>query len=131
MTSGSVSLHYRFATLIPLSVVAVGVGWRLLRGSKSWNMARVFQAGSQGHRHPIYWFDDGSVIVRAYNNDVDGQASMVLFKIHESLLHRHSKLVLRRELEDGYDVPTMSIPLALGVQAQDFTSLLAHLYHDT
>ncbi|KAF8552443.1 hypothetical protein OG21DRAFT_1477736 [Imleria badia] len=91
----------------------------------------VIQAESQAHRHPIYWFDDGSVIVRAYNNHVDGQTSIMLFRIHASLLHRHSELVLKRESEDGCDVPTMTIPLAFGVQVQDFTSLLAHLYHDT
>lgn len=83
------------------------------------------------HRHPIYWFDDGSVIVRAFDNQVNGQNSTVLFRIHECLLRRHSKFVLEPKWEDGWDVPTMTIPLALGMQVQDFASLLAHLYHDT
>jgi len=121
------SLQYRsLAALIPLSVVAV-VSWRLLSGSKTWKM----QADSQAHRHPIYWFDDGSVIVKASDNQVDGQGGVVLFRIHESLLRRHSKVALQRVSEDGSDVPTVTIPLALGVQVQDFASLLAHLYHDT
>lgn len=90
------------------------------------------QADSQAYRHPIYWFDDGSVIVKASDGQVDGQDGVVLFRIHESLLRRHSKVVLQREPEeDGCAVPTVAIPLALGVQVQDFTSLLAHLYHDT
>lgn len=119
------SSHCRLlAALIPLSVVAV-VSWRLLSGSKSWNM--VNQAVSQARRHPIYWFDDGSVIVKASDN----QDGVVLFRIHESLLRRHSKVVLQRVSGDGSDVPTVTIPLALGVQVQDFASLLAHLYHDT
>ncbi|KAI9568051.1 hypothetical protein HD554DRAFT_2205210 [Boletus coccyginus] len=91
----------------------------------------VNQPDSQVYRHPVYWFDDGSVIVKAHNNQVDGQDHVVLFRIHESLLCRHSKVVLQRELVDGCDIPTVTIPLALGVQIQDFTSLLAHLYHDT
>jgi hypothetical protein len=131
MTAGPVNLHYRsLAALIPLSVVAV-VSWRLLSGSdlRSWNM--VNQTDLRAHRHPIYWFDDGSVIVKVSDNQVDGQDGVVLFRIHEPLLRRRSKVVLQREPEDGCAVPTVAIPLVLGVQVQDFTSLLAHLYHDT
>lgn len=93
----------------------------------------MVQANSQIHRHPIYWFEDGSVIVRVHNNQIDGKDGVVLFRIHDSLLHRHSKVALNLEREslDGWDVPTVTIPLALDVQVQDFTSLLAHLYHDT
>lgn len=93
----------------------------------------VVQEDSQGLRHPIYWFDDGSVIVKASNHQVDGQDSIMLFRIHECLFRRHSKAALpvERESEDGYGIPTITIPLTLGVQIQDFTSLLAHLYHDT
>ncbi|KAG8216274.1 hypothetical protein J3R82DRAFT_6331 [Butyriboletus roseoflavus] len=91
----------------------------------------VIHTDSQVLRHPIYWFDDGSVIVRASNYQIDGRDSIMLFRIHECLFRRHSKVALERVLEDGCDVPTLTIPLALGVQVQDFTSLLAHLYHDT
>ncbi|KAG9309196.1 hypothetical protein JVU11DRAFT_10910 [Chiua virens] len=82
-------------------------------------------------RHPIYWFDDGSVIVRVSNNQADEQGGIVLFRIHECLLRRHSKAVLKQNSQDGWDVPAITIPLALGVHVQDFTALLAHLYHDT
>jgi len=74
----------------------------------------------------VRWFDDGSVIVRA----PDGQTNTVLFRIHERLLCRHSKRVLERQVEDGWDVPTLTIPSALGVHVTDFIALLAFLYHD-
>ncbi|KAG6371980.1 hypothetical protein JVT61DRAFT_8998 [Boletus reticuloceps] len=134
MTSGpasSTSSHYRsIVTLISLSVVAVGVSWRLWRGSRSRDTIMI-QANSQVHRHPVYWFDDGTVIVRACNNQVDGKDSIVLFRIHEPLLRQHTKVVLEPESEDGYDVPIVTVPGTLGVQVQDFTSLLAHLYNNT
>jgi len=98
-------------------------------------MARV-------HRHPTYWFDDGSVIVRVYagqDRDQDQDSDVVLFRIHERLLNRHSRVILepsskageQKEEEEGCNgIPTVMIPPALGVQVNDFTSLLAHLYHD-
>ena len=86
------------------------------------------QADSQAtQRHPLYWFDEGSVIVRAPD---DSQISNVLFRIHECLLSRHSRCVLERQLEDGWDVATLTIPPALGLHSRDFTALLAFLYHD-
>ena len=78
------------------------------------------------NRHPDYWFDDGSVIVKVS----DDYTSTVLFRIHASLLRRHTKRVLEPTSEDGWDVPIVPIPPALGVHVQDFTALLAHLYHD-
>jgi len=121
MTARPVSLHYR--SLAALNPARSCSGLEVV--------IMVNQPDSQAYRHPIYWFDDGSVIVKAYNNRADGQDHVVLFRIHESLLRRHSKVVLQRESEDGCDIPTVTIPLTLGVQIQDFTSLLAHLYHDT
>ena len=86
------------------------------------------QADSQAtQRHPVYWFNEGSIIVRAFDND---QTSNVLFRIHECLLSRHSRCVLERQLEDGWAVPTLTIPPALGVHSRDFAALLAFLYHD-
>ncbi|KAG9310573.1 26S proteasome subunit RPN7-domain-containing protein [Chiua virens] len=82
-------------------------------------------------RHPIYWFNDGSVIVKVSNNQADEQGSIVLFRIHGCLLRRYSKAVLEQYSQGGWDVPAMIIPLAFGVHVQDFTALLVHVYHDT
>ena len=68
------------------------------------------QADSQATRwHLVYWFDEGSFIVRASDN---GQTSNVLFRVRECLLGRHSRCVLERQPEDGWDVPTLTMPPA-------------------
>jgi hypothetical protein len=84
------------------------------------------------HRHHTYWFDDGSVIVKASSDLRDTQDGNMYFKIHKSLLHRHSNFARLAVLEGEHtrSVPMMTIPPELGVQVQDFISLLRHLYHD-
>ncbi|KAH7889126.1 hypothetical protein F5I97DRAFT_1841814 [Phlebopus sp. FC_14] len=91
----------------------------------------------QVRQHPMYWFIDGSLVVRASNNLQNRQdGEVVLFKIHDGLLRRHSNFVQRAVVKQGsgggdHDVPVMTIPPELGVRVQDFTALLEHLYHDT
>jgi len=77
-------------------------------------------------RHPIYWFDDGSLIVRAQDD---------AFKVHATLLTRHSPILSSlpryKGGEEDSDVPIVHIPDHLNVKSQDFEALLAHIYHDS
>ncbi|KAI6043353.1 hypothetical protein EDC04DRAFT_2866353 [Pisolithus marmoratus] len=97
----------------------------------------------RGYRHTKYWFDDGSVVVtiRTLSNG-DSEEGTVLFKLHSSLLARHSTYFSRvldgpatdsRRLDNhaGPCISTVTIPPVLGVRVEDFVSLLEHLYHDT
>jgi len=54
----------------------------------------------------------------------------VCFKLHESLLRRQSRFV-QKMLDNGTVTSEVLIPGELGVQVQDLTALLEHLYHDT
>lgn len=72
-----------------------------------------------------FWFDDGSVIVAVAKER---------FKLHRSLLTRHSSLFesLPASQDVGakaQDPPTVAIPHGLA-DPKDFTALLEHLYHD-
>ena len=80
-------------------------------------------------RHPVFWFDDGSIVVRVED---------YLFKVHRSLLSRHSNFFAHSQ---GITTPDLREDLALdcdyivvdhekGVLAQDVEVLLEHLYHD-
>ncbi|KAG2121940.1 hypothetical protein DEU56DRAFT_833351 [Suillus clintonianus] len=77
-------------------------------------------------QHPIYWFNDGSIVVRSRSIS-NGE---VCFKLHESLLRRQSRFV-QMMLDSGTSAKEMLIPPELGVQVHDLTALLEHLYHDT
>lgn len=75
-------------------------------------------------RHPAFWLEDGSVIVRAEND---------AFKIHWTLLTRHSpyfSTLPKSKSDEHSDVPIVLIPDHLGVSSLDFEALLQHLYHD-
>ncbi|KAG1827640.1 uncharacterized protein BJ212DRAFT_1258168 [Suillus subaureus] len=77
-------------------------------------------------QHPTYWFNDGSLVIRSRSMS-NGE---VCFKLHESLLRRQSRFV-QRMLDSGTSTDSeVLIPPELGVQVQDFTALLEHLYHD-
>lgn len=98
---------------------------------------------SRSKQHPTYWFDDGLIVVNVPDNESDSDIS---FKLHGSLISRHSAYFRRVLLEHAGDcsgapspcaqaattiVRTIAIPPALGVQVADFVALLGHLYHDT
>ncbi|TFK82510.1 hypothetical protein K466DRAFT_666465 [Polyporus arcularius HHB13444] len=80
-------------------------------------------------KHDKFWLDDGSIVLRAQDD---------LYKVHRSLLHRHSKTLaslqalnsesVGRDTVDGLEV--VHIPDELGVRSGDFEALLEHLYHD-
>ena len=88
--------------------------------------------------HPIYYFDDGSLIL-----DIDTQR----FKIHRSLLARHSGFFCRSAdmLSNSEMIPSSSTSGLLGlldgvprivlghsrpVRPEDVEALLQHFYHD-
>ncbi|KAG2135190.1 uncharacterized protein EDB93DRAFT_1242578 [Suillus bovinus] len=84
---------------------------------------------SNARQHPTYWFNDGSIVIRSR----DMSNGEVCFKLHGSLLRRQSRFVQRMLDSSGTsaDSEEVLIPPELGVQVQDLTALLEHLYHDT
>lgn len=80
-------------------------------------------------RHDKYWLDDGSVVLRAQND---------LYKVHRTLLYRHSRTLASLSSTDvpaeGANtvegLPVVYIPDNLGVRSRDVEALLEHLYHD-
>ncbi|EIW53294.1 uncharacterized protein TRAVEDRAFT_154698 [Trametes versicolor FP-101664 SS1] len=78
-------------------------------------------------RHARYWLEDGSLVVRAQDD---------FYKVHRTLLHRHSKVLAAlgpSPTDDGHTVDglvVVHIPDALEVRSADFEALLEHLYHD-
>ena len=89
--------------------------------------------------HPIYWLDDGSLVL-----DVEVQR----FKIHRTLLSRHSRFFASFSSEphkiSGSGLSTSGSPTVVQTQqfdhivlerrkevrAEDVEALLQHLYHD-
>lgn len=89
--------------------------------------------------HPIYWLDDGSLVL-----DVEVQR----FKIHRTLLSRHSRFFASLSTEphqiSGSGLSTSGSPTVVQTQqfdhivlerrkevrAEDVEALLQHLYHD-
>ncbi|KIO04271.1 hypothetical protein M404DRAFT_1000767 [Pisolithus tinctorius Marx 270] len=95
-------------------------------------------------QHAKYWFDDGSVIVTIHRtlSNRDPEEDTVLFKLHSSLLARHSTYFGRALKGPGTDewesvksgnsrISKVTVTPGLGVRAEEFVSLLEHLYHDT
>lgn len=98
-----------------------------------------FQEDSIIRNHPVYWLDDGSLVL-----DVEVQR----FKIHRTLLSRHSRFFasLSSEPHDisGSGLTTSGSPTVVQTQqfdhivlerrkevrAEDVEALLQHLYHD-
>jgi len=83
-------------------------------------------------RHPIFWFDDGSVVVRIQDR---------LFKLHRSLLSRHSNFfaqypainrVPKEAIREDWkaDDDYIDVDRDRHVLAEDVEVLLEHLYHD-
>ena len=89
--------------------------------------------------HPIYWFDDGSLVL-----DVEVQR----FKVHRTLLSRHSRFFASLpsipQACSGVDLTTngsadivktqgfdhIVLEQRKEVKAEDVEALLQHLYHD-
>lgn len=72
-----------------------------------------------------FWFDDGSVIIAVARER---------FRLHRSLLSRHSPVLESLPVSQSAgtgtnDVPIVEIPEGL-TNTKDFTALLEHLYHD-
>ncbi|KAI5997701.1 hypothetical protein F5J12DRAFT_785160 [Pisolithus orientalis] len=95
-------------------------------------------------KHAKYWFNDGSVIVTIHRtlSDRAQEEATVLFKLHSSLLARHSTYFGRVLKGSGIDegeplvsdnsrISRVTVPPGLGVRVEEFVSLLEHLYHDT
>ncbi|OBZ69284.1 hypothetical protein A0H81_10882 [Grifola frondosa] len=77
-------------------------------------------------RHPRYWLEDGSLVIRSQND---------LFKVHRTLLHRHSPVLSSLHGKDPTTseidgCPVVHISEDLDVQSEDLEALLEHLYHD-
>lgn len=88
-------------------------------------------------KHPIYWFDDGSVIL-----DVE----VYQFKVHHTLVARHSRFLsdlsakkIAPEMINGEDKGSSTASLGIShivfdsnkqIRADDVETLLQHLYHD-
>ena len=89
----------------------------------------------QSHRSDRFWFYDGSVLV---------SLSPLVYKVHKSILDRHSSkftlwlldledpaaLALSKTINDA-GTPVIVIPSGMGISVEDFQTLLAHLYHDS
>lgn len=118
-------------TLIPVSLAAGWTYWLSWRTtSNKVNLLPTRMPTVEPHKqHPTYWFKDGSIVIRSRSAS-NGE---VCFKLHESLLRRQSRFVQRmldsRTSADSEDI--VLIPPELGIQVQDLTALLEHLYHDT
>jgi hypothetical protein len=84
-------------------------------------------------QHLKFWFDDGSIVFRVQNH---------LFKVHWSLLSRHSSFFAHHRIKASYGsmagnwgvdkIPGVYIVVdpSRHVLTQDVEVLLEHLYHD-
>ena len=81
--------------------------------------------------HPIYWFDDGSLVL---------EVEVQRFKVHRTLLSRHSRFFaslssVPHEISGSSSHASgLSDHIVLeqrkDVRAEDVEALLQHLYHD-
>lgn len=85
-------------------------------------------------QHPVYWFDDGSLILRL------GQ-DKPLYRLHKSFVTRHSPAMPRFIGEAPFEISAVehldlkgcsyaNLPDDLNLRVEDLDALLAHLYHD-
>ncbi|KAF8171879.1 hypothetical protein BJ912DRAFT_1025103 [Pholiota molesta] len=76
-------------------------------------------------RHPIYWFDDGSLIL---------DVATYRFKVHHTLVSRHSRffsaLSANQKIGRFKHSRLHAVEITLKVRAEDVEALLQHLYHD-
>ncbi|KAG5644410.1 hypothetical protein DXG03_008577 [Asterophora parasitica] len=80
--------------------------------------------------HPVFWFDDGSVVFRVEDHT---------FKVHRTLLARHSNFFARTDLapppnSDVASDPEIDLHIVVDpsrrIRAKDVEVLLEHFYHD-
>ncbi|KAJ7707621.1 hypothetical protein B0H17DRAFT_1033283 [Mycena rosella] len=87
---------------------------------------------SASGRHPVFWFDDGSLVL---------QVEAMMFKVHGALLTRQSPFLYSMTSlslvngspgapQSSADEDYMEIDPARNVSALDLEVLLEHLYHD-
>ncbi|KAG6865149.1 hypothetical protein C0991_004831 [Blastosporella zonata] len=84
------------------------------------------QINNSETRHPVFWFNDGSIVFRVENQT---------FKVHRTLLSRHSRFFASATInvDSGSDLPLDSYVLVdqdRSVRAKDVEVLLEHFYHD-
>ena len=108
--------------------------WRTLTRRALPSLAAMTLSTSTEHdtnpklrRHHKYWLDDGSLILRAQND---------LYKVHRTLLERHSRLLATLHSPDGdrgksvEGLAVVHLPEELEVRSGDVEILLEYLYHD-
>jgi len=92
-------------------------------------------ANKANRRHPQFWFEDGSLIIRSQKD---------FYKIHKTLLFRQSSTLHSWMDEIHIDLSvidetmfshptgfmTLTIPDEIGLRNDDLEALLQHLYHD-
>jgi len=80
--------------------------------------------------HPEYWFEDGSLVL---------DVQVTRFKVHQTLLSRHSKFfsaVLKLRGHDSHSNSMLNgchhviLEREQQIRADDVEALLQHLYHD-
>ena len=76
-------------------------------------MAATEQTRLTVRKHPVYWFEDGSLTF-----EVESQ----VFLVHGTLLSRHSRVLAKSD--------TRYIVLPSNYRAEDLEALLQCLYHD-
>ncbi|KAF5378351.1 hypothetical protein D9615_008761 [Tricholomella constricta] len=96
-------------------------------------MMSTFRDTTNVTRHPVFWFNDGSVVFRVQDH---------AFKVHRTLLSRHSRFFA---YSDHAHVPTSTnlnvasdleyeihivVDPSRRVQVKDVEVLLEHFYHD-
>ncbi|KAN0133693.1 hypothetical protein V8E53_008417 [Lactarius tabidus] len=89
----------------------------------------------RSQRSDRFWFYDGSVLV---------SLAPLVYKVHKSILDRHSSkftlwlldvgdptaLAISGTIDDA-GTPVIVIPSGMDISVEDFETLLAHLYHDS
>lgn len=107
-------------------------------GCEKWRRTSSFrpsvsQANAELRKHPVYWFDDGLLVLHIQNT---------LFRVHLSLLKRHSPYLASLETTNPVikpipiinesSTPVMYVTLGPDrpVNSRDVEALLEHMYHD-
>ena len=81
-------------------------------------------------RHPIYWFDDGTLILEV--QDVQFRVHHSLFQYHSSFLASAKSRILSCTTNSvaSYASEVMSCGADQGFRPKDVEVLLEHIYHD-
>ncbi|KAF5358131.1 hypothetical protein D9756_001166 [Leucocoprinus leucothites] len=90
------------------------------------------QTAVERRKHPVYWFEDGSLILEVHN---------VEFRVHRSLFQRHSSFLASAKprttcaatlaADDAHNVAhSVYCSIDQGFNSRDTEALLEHMYHD-